>query len=184
MNLQRLQINSSWTLFLDRDGVINRRLAGDYVKKWDQFDFLPGVLDAMQLFHHHFRRIIIVSNQQGVGKGLMTEIELQAIHHQMTAEIAKAGGRVDSVLYSPHLNSELSVMRKPNIGMALKARKLFPDVRFNQSVMAGDSLSDMIFGKRCGMKTVLISHESTLAKMHHRQIDYLYPDLISLANDL
>jgi histidinol-phosphate phosphatase family protein len=184
MNLQHLKIDRNWTLFLDRDGVINRRIVDDYVKTWDQFEFLPGVVDALKQFHQAFGRIIVVSNQQGVGKGLMNEQDVISVHSRMMAEIELAGGKVDAVFFSPHLRSERSVMRKPNVGMALKARRQFPEIRFNHSVMAGDSLSDMIFGKRAGMKTVLISTDSTLAKRHPRQIDFLFPDLISLASGL
>jgi histidinol-phosphate phosphatase family protein len=184
MNLNQLQIDRTWTLFLDRDGVINRRIVDDYVKTWDQFVFLPGVLDALKKFHHVFGRIIVVSNQQGVGKGLMSEADVQSVHIRMQDEIKNAGGNIDAVFYSPHLQSDKSIMRKPNIGMALKARRQFTDIRLNRSVMAGDSISDMIFGKRAGMKTVLISQNAEPAQLHPRQIDYLYPDLISLANDL
>ena len=102
----------------------------------------------------------------------------------MAEEIGKAGGRVDAVFYSPHLQSDRSFMRKPNIGMALKARRQFPEIRFGKSVMAGDSISDMIFGKRAGMKTVFISTDSKPAQLYPRQIDYVFPDLISLANAL
>jgi histidinol-phosphate phosphatase family protein len=184
MNLQHLKINTAWTLFLDRDGVINRRIVDDYVKTWDQFEFLPGVVDAMNQFHKVFGRIIVVSNQQGVGKGLMSEKDVQLVHSGMMEEIENAGGKIDAVFFSPHLRSEQSVMRKPNVGMALRARRQFPEIRFNRSVMAGDSLSDMYFGKRAGMKTVLISPDSSLAKLHPRQIDFVFPDLISLASEL
>jgi histidinol-phosphate phosphatase family protein len=184
MSLQHLKIDRTWTLFLDRDGVINRRIVDDYVKTWDQFEFLPGVLDSMKPFHQVFGRIIVVSNQQGVGKGLMTDKDVQAIHQQMVQEINHAGGQIDAVYYAPHLKSDRSFMRKPNVGMALKARKQFPDIRFNHSLMAGDSLSDMIFGKRAGMKTVLISPNLEMAKSHPRQIDYLFPDLISLSHSI
>jgi histidinol-phosphate phosphatase family protein len=184
MSLQHLKFDNTWTLFLDRDGVINRRIVGDYVKTWDQFEFLPGVPGAMAIFARVFRRIIIVSNQQGVGKGLMTDHDVKAIHQKMVEEIRQAGGKVDEVFYSPHLHNHRSVMRKPEVGMALKARKHFPEIRFKRSVMAGDSLSDMVFGKRAGMKTVLISPDATLAKSYPRQIDFLYPDLISFANML
>ena len=184
MNLQHLAIDKTWTLFLDRDGVVNRRIVDDYVKTWDQFEFLPGTLDAIKRFHEIFGRIIVVSNQQGVAKGLMTETDVKAIHDRMVSEISLTGGKVDAVFFSPHLHSSRSFMRKPNVGMALKARKQFPGIRFNHSLMAGDSLSDMIFGKRAGMKTVLISADPALAKTHHRQIDFLFPDLISLANAL
>jgi len=184
MNLKKLQIDRSWTLFLDRDGVINRRIVDDYVKTWDQFVFLPGVLDALKKFHQVFGRIIVVSNQQGVGKGLMTEGDVQSVHFRMQDEIKNAGGKIDEVFYSPHLHADKSIMRKPNIGMALKARRQFPDIRLNHSLMAGDSISDMIFGKRAGMKTVMISSDLGPAQLYPRQIDYLYPDLISLALDL
>jgi histidinol-phosphate phosphatase family protein len=184
MSLQNLRIDRDWTLFLDRDGVINRRIVDGYVKSWDQFDFLPGVPEAMIKFHRVFGRIIVVSNQQGVGKGLMTLEEVKTIHSRMVAEIKLAGGQVDEVYFSPNLASDRSVMRKPNIGMALKARKQFPEIRFNRSVMAGDSLSDMMFGKRVGMKTVFISDDPALAKMNPRKIDFVFPDLISLAGEL
>jgi histidinol-phosphate phosphatase family protein len=184
MNLKHLKIDRAWTLFLDRDGVINRRIVDDYVKTWDLFEFIPGVPEAIKRFTGLFGRIIVVSNQQGVGKGMMSELDVQSIHFRMMAEIENTGGKVDSVFFSPNLKSDGSVMRKPNTGMALKARKQFPEIRFNRSVMAGDSLSDMIFGKQVGMKTVLISPDATLANLHPRLIDFVFPDLISLANAL
>ncbi len=184
MNLQTLKIDRNWTLFLDRDGVINRRIVGGYVRMWDQFEFLPDVPEAISRFSEVFGRIIVVSNQQGVGKGLMSVKDVESVHARMMSAIEDAGGRVDLALFSPHLRSERSVMRKPGIGMALRARKLFPEIRFNHSIMAGDSLSDMLFGKRTGMKTVLISHDGEPAKKHPHQIDFLFPDLISLANAL
>ena len=184
MILRNLTIDPAWTLFLDRDGVINRRIVGDYVKTWEQFEFLPGVTDAIRKFSSVFGRIVVVSNQQGIGKGLMTDAEVQSIHRRMTEEIARCGGKIDGVLVSPHLHAERSVMRKPNVGMALKARKQFPGILFNRSVMAGDSLSDMIFGKRAGMTTVFIAGDPSVAQKHPRQIDFLFPDLISLANAL
>ncbi len=182
MNLQDLRIDGTWSLFLDRDGVINRRIVDDYVKTWEQFEFLPGVTDAIRKFSLVFGRIIVVSNQQGIGKGLMTEKELESIHQRMMEEIRAKGGRIDTVFHSPYLHSDRSVMRKPKVGMALKARKLFPELRFNRSVMAGDSLSDMIFGKRVGMTTVFIAGDAKTAKKYPRQIDFLSPDLISFAN--
>ncbi|MEI7500940.1 MAG: HAD-IIIA family hydrolase [Bacteroidota bacterium] len=184
MNLHHLKIDRSWSLFLDRDGVINRRIVDDYVKTWDQFEFLPGVLDALKLFHQIFGKIIVVSNQQGVGKGLMAKMDVHSVHDRMMEEIRNAGGKIDAVFYSPHLQSDGSIMRKPNIGMALKTRIQFPEIRFKKSVMAGDSISDMLFGKRLRMITVLISQDAELARIHPKQIDYICPDLISLANAL
>jgi histidinol-phosphate phosphatase family protein len=188
MNLADLKIDRNWSLFLDRDGVINRRIVGGYVKTWDEMGFLPGVLDAIASFSNIFNRIFVVSNQQGVGKGLMTMDEVINIHHLMVSEINKAGGRIDGVYFCPNLESDRSIMRKPNIGMALRARREFPEIRFNRSLMVGDSLSDMIFGKRTGMKTALIASSPELAQKFPHFIDYLFPDLrtlsLSLASNL
>lgn len=142
-------------LFIDRDGVINKHLPDDYVKNWEEFEFLPNVLEAFVLLAKAFRRIIIVTNQRGVGKGLMTEVDLQDIHQRMVSEIIHAGGRLDRIYCCTDTNSD-SPNRKPNSGMALQAQKDFPDIIFKESVMVGDSKSDMEFGERLGMRTILI----------------------------
>lgn len=181
MSLQNFNIDRDWTLFLDRDGVINRRIVGDYVKHWEQFEFLPGVVEAICKFSSIFGKIIVVSNQQGVGKGLMTENEVNEIHRKMIEEIVENGGRIDAVFFSPYLESAGSIIRKPGIGMALRARKQFPQINFRKSLIAGDSLSDMLFGKRVGMKTVFLSDDPAPAKKNHRLIDFCYSDLKALA---
>jgi histidinol-phosphate phosphatase family protein len=174
-------IDEGWTLFLDRDGVINMRILGGYVQKWEQFEFLPGVQEALKLLSTGFSRIIVVSNQQGIGKGLMTTEELEILHGKMIAEIESYGGRIDRVYYSPHLEKEGSVIRKPNVGMALMARKEFPGINFKRSLMVGDSISDMVFGKRLKMVNIFISQDINLARKNHRCIDFVFPDLISFA---
>lgn len=150
-------IDKGWTLFLDRDGVINRRIPDGYVTRWEEFEFLPGVLIALKTFSRIFGRIIVVSNQQGIGKGIMTEHDLELIHSSMIRQVEGAGGRIDLVLHSPHRKEEGSLMRKPNTGMALEAKKIFPEIDFARSVMVGDSASDMLFGRNAGMKTVFIA---------------------------
>lgn len=142
------------TLFLDRDGVINRHRPNDYVKTWNEFEFLPGVLQSLGSLSKKFKHIIIVTNQRGVGKGIMTEQTLQKIHGRMVREIEKSGGRIDRIYYCTDLNND-SYDRKPNIGMALRAKKDFPDIDFSKSVMIGDSESDMEFGRRAGIKLCL-----------------------------
>ncbi len=148
-----------WTLFLDRDGVINTRLMGDYVKNVEEFEFLPGVLEAIAKMTSIFGRIVVVTNQQGIGKGLMTENDLAEVHSYMQNEVVKAGGKIDKVYYCPELESKKAACRKPNTGMAEEARKDFPEIDFKRSIMVGDSISDMEFGKRVGMLTVFISDE-------------------------
>lgn len=184
MSLPLSSIDHTWTLFLDRDGVINERIVGDYVKSRDQFHFLPGVLEAMHRLASLFAKIVVVSNQQGIGKGVMSVQELNDIHEKMTETIRGKRGRIDLILFSPDLAGSGSFTRKPNIGMALQAKKRFPEIIFKKSVMAGDSLSDMIFGKRLGMLTVLISTDHTLARENPRVIDFVLPDLKALVNSL
>lgn len=181
MNLKNLMIDQEWSLFLDRDGVINKRITGGYVQKWEQFEFLTGVTDAMNILSLKFPRIIVVSNQQGIGKGIMTGDDLETIHRKMISEIEKAGGRIDRIYHSPYREEEGSLIRKPNVGMALMARKEFRDINFKRSVMAGDSISDMIFGKRLKMVNVFISGDISQARKNHHCIDFIFPDLISFA---
>ncbi len=168
-------------LFLDRDGVINKRLVGEYVLSWEQFDFTEGAKEAIQIFSSVFQYIFVVTNQQGIGKGLMTEAGLKMIHSKMQEEVERSGGRIDGIFYCPHLESQGSFLRKPNIGMALQAKRQFPDIRFKKSVMVGDSLSDMQFGKRAGMKTVFITEDTNTAKANPHLIDYCYPSLWEFA---
>jgi histidinol-phosphate phosphatase family protein len=146
------------TLFIDRDGVINKYRKDDYVKSWDEFEFLPGVLDALSIFSKHFNYIFIVTNQRGVGKGLMTEETLTDIHLKMRTEIENRGGRIDKIYYCTDLSNE-SQNRKPNSGMALQAKMDFPDIEFHESIMIGDSQSDMEFGNRLGMKTIFLNKD-------------------------
>ena len=96
---------------------------------------------------------------------------------------ASQNGRLDEIL-AVYLESERSVMRKPGVGMALRARREFPEIRFKTSVMAGDSISDMVFGKRVGMKTVFLSEDPAPAKNHPHLINYCFPNLKSFANAL
>ncbi len=163
------QINPSWTLFLDRDGVINKKIDNGYVRTWKEFEFLPGAIESLKTLSSKFGKIIVVTNQQGVGKKLMSEEDLQAIHKSMINEIEKEGGRIDKIYFAPHLKSENSEFRKPAIGMALQAQKDFPEIDFSKSIMAGDSLRDMKFGKKACMKTVFISPknmQSLLIDLH------------------
>lgn len=151
------EIDTNWTLFLDRDGVINTKRDNDYVKSLDELELLPNVLDAIKSCTQFFGRIIVVTNQQGIGKGLMTEDSLHTIHSAIGELVVEAGGKIDQFYHAPQLVSENSSMRKPNIGMALAAQNDYPEIDFSKSILLGDSLSDMEFGKNAGMSTVFIS---------------------------
>lgn len=176
-------IDKSWTLFLDRDGVINTRLPGDYVKTPEQFLFIDGVPEAIRRFSEIFRHIIVVTNQQGIGKGQMTVNDLELVHKKMMNEIRNSGGRIDRIYFAPALKSENSPLRKPAVGMGLLAKKELKDISFKKSIIAGDSFSDMVFGRRLGMKTVFIG-DATIARQNPAFVDYVYPDLLTFAASL
>ncbi len=148
------------TLFLDRDGVINERIIGGYVRNIDEFVLLPGVIEGLKILQQHFKRTIIVTNQRGIGLGIMTEEDLQQIHEYMLRLFAAHGIVIDAIYYCPHdPDKKRCVCRKPRIGMGLKAKAQFLDLQFQKSVMVGDSEHDMLFGKRLGMYCVAIGKE-------------------------
>ena len=153
------KIDKSWTLFLDRDGVINTRLVDDYVKNINEFQFIPGVLEAFKIFAEKFGHIIIVSNQQGVGKGIMTMQDVESVHDYMLKEIEKQQGRIDAIYVCPQLKSDPDNFRKPSPRMAYMAQHDFPDIDLEKSIMVGDMNSDLEFGKNCGMFTVVVGNE-------------------------
>jgi D-glycero-D-manno-heptose 1,7-bisphosphate phosphatase len=158
MTLKTDKSAEAWTLFLDRDGVINERIPNGYVLSRGQFVLLPGVTEALTALTTLFHRIIIVTNQQGIGKGLMTEEDLEDIHRYMQEQIHDAGGRIDAVYYCPSLEGTIPSCRKPAIDMGMAARRRFPEISFRRSVMVGDAPSDMLFGKRLGMKLVFVDN--------------------------
>ncbi|MBK7343157.1 MAG: HAD-IIIA family hydrolase [Saprospiraceae bacterium] len=158
-------IDSSWTLFLDRDGVINERIPGDYVCRPDQFHFLPGVPEALAILRGVFGRIVIVTNQQGIGKNRMTVDDLNRVHLAMTTILEESGVHLDGIYFCPDLESVHPVCRKPLPGMALQAFHQFPDIRFSRSVLIGDSESDVAFGNRLGMVTIRIGEEDNRADL-------------------
>lgn len=150
------QIDDSWTLFLDRDGVINDRIMKGYVTCIEEFHFLPKVPEAIAALSHIFGKVFVVTNQQGIAKGLMTESNLLEIHTYMEAEVEKKGGKITRSYYAPGAVSPKNVLRKPKPGMALLAQRQFEGIDFKRSIMVGDTDSDMIFGKNLGMKTVRV----------------------------
>lgn len=170
-------IDKSWTLFLDRDGVINKRIDGGYVHHWETFEFLPGVPESLAIFSRIFGRIIVITNQQGIAKGIMNEKQLQSVHRKMIADVEKAGGKIDAIFHCPDMASKSGNCRKPSVFMALKAQKKFPEIDFCKSIMVGDTESDMAFGKKAGMFTVLVGAEMVSPKV----VDFKTRDMSSLA---
>lgn len=149
-------INKDWTLFLDRDGVINVRIIDGYVTKIEEFEFLPNVIEALKIFKEKFKYIIVATNQQGVGKGIMKFEDVETVHQFMVQQVADNGGRIDKVYFCPQLKSVPDNYRKPSPKMAYFAKNDFPDIDLSKSIMIGDMNSDVEFGKNAGMKTIFI----------------------------
>jgi D-glycero-D-manno-heptose 1,7-bisphosphate phosphatase len=177
------QIDNTWTLFLDRDGVINHEKHKDYIHTWDEFVFYEGVIKAMGVFAKKFKHIIIVTNQRGIGKGVTRLQDVELIHKNMTAAVEAAGGRVDAIYFCPDKEEE-SPNRKPNPGMGLQALKDIPGIDINKAIMVGNTLSDMKFGRNLGVHTIFLPTTRPEVDLHDEHIDAVYDSLIAFANAL
>ena len=177
------KIDKSWTLFLDRDGVINYEKEMAYVLNFPEFRFYEDVFDAIKLFNERFGRVIIVTNQRGVEKRLMTEDDLIELHKQMMATIEENGGKIDAIFYCTALNND-HPNRKPNPGMAFLAKESFPGIEFSKSIMVGNNLSDMMFGRNAGMHTVFVKTTSPNLPLPDPAIDIACEHLAAFAEKL
>ena len=181
--LELKDIDKEWTLFLDRDGVINYEKKDDYIRNWQEFKFYEGTKDAFKIFAEKFGTIIVVSNQRGIGKGLMTEEDLLAIHQNMQQEIEDAGGCIDGIYYCTAIDSK-AIYRKPNPGMAFSAKRDFPEIDLERSIIAGNKPSDMLFGKFAGMYSVYIASTHPETSFPHPNIDLRFNSLSDFAKAL
>jgi D-glycero-alpha-D-manno-heptose 1-phosphate guanylyltransferase len=181
--LELKNIDKEWTLFLDRDGVINYEKKDDYIRNWQEFKFYEGAKAALKIFAQKIGTIIVVSNQRGIGKGLMTEEDLLSVHKNMQHEIEAAGGRIDGIYYCTAVDSK-AIYRKPNPGMAFSAKKDFPEIDLDRSIIVGNKPSDMLFGKYAGMYSVYIASTHPETPFPHPNIDLRFNSLSDFAKAL
>ena len=135
---------TEYTLFLDRDGVINEPIVDDYARKPEDFVFCAGAIDAIAELRSIFKKIVLVTNQQGVHRGLMSEKDLEDVHLKMYNGLKSKGIRYfDGILFAPYLKTVNHKWRKPSNGMLLKAKEYFTDIEWSKSIMVGDSPGDM-----------------------------------------
>jgi len=177
------KIDKSWTLFLDRDGVINYENPGTYVRNWDEFIFYPQTPEHIAYFNIRFQRLILVTNQRGISRGLMTIPDLENIHQNMEKKIEEKGGKIDRIYFCLDADAT-SPCRKPNPGMALQAAVDFPEIDLKKSLMVGNNMSDMLFGRNAGMKTVFLRTTSPDQDLPHDFIDLYYENLNEFARAL
>ena len=176
-------IGPNWTLFLDRDGVINYEKENNYILNWDEFEFYPGVTEAISRLSKKFGAVIVISNQRGVGRGLMTEEDLLDIQARMKLRIEDDGGRVDAIYYCT-ATEPTHFCRKPNPGMALLAARDFPSINLSKSIMVGNKTSDMQFGRNAGTYTVYVKTTHPEQPLPHPDIDLAFDSLIDFAKAL
>ncbi len=176
-----IKVDKSWTLFLDRDGVINERIPKGYVMEPEQLILEVAVADAIAEFNELFARVIVVTNQQGIGKGLMSEAQLDRVHQKLRDEVAASGGHIDNIYYCTDLANTGSALRKPETGMGLKAKEDFPEIDFSKSIMVGDNITDLQFGKGLGMKTIFIR---TDLEEQTSEVDTLSDEVVDWLKDV
>lgn len=147
-------------VFLDRDGVINKN-RNDYVKTWDEFEFLPDAKKGIKLLNDNGFKIIIITNQSVVGRGIITEKTLKDIHEKMLKELEDFGCRIEKIYCCPHAPWDNCDCRKPKPGMLLKAVKDF-NIDLKKTYFIGDNGTDEEAGKRAGCRTYLVSENRDL----------------------
>lgn len=167
------QIGPGWTLFLDRDGVINERIFDNYVLDWAAFNFTDGLLANAAQIGAAFEHIVVVTNQQCIAKGLLSEQALDTIHQNMCDVLQNAGLHIDIVLAATEFKNGQAQRRKPNTKMAFEAQAAFPNIDFQKSIMVGDTNTDILFGKKLGMYTVLVESIEKVKEVPDLKIAHL-----------
>lgn len=143
-------------IFLDRDGVINEKLEGDYVKTIDELKIFPEAFKAIKLLKNNGYVTVLITNQRGIARGLMTPEDLATVHDYLQSELARHDTSIDAIFYCPHDYNQCKC-RKPEIGLFLEAEKIF-SIDKSASYMIGDSASDIEAGRRYGVRTVSIKN--------------------------
>ncbi|MFC1712118.1 D-glycero-beta-D-manno-heptose 1,7-bisphosphate 7-phosphatase [Candidatus Poribacteria bacterium] len=168
-------------IFLDRDGVINENRDNDYIKEWDEFKFLPKAKEAIRTLTDASWGIIIITNQAGVGKGIMSDQAVRDINARMIEEIEAYGGKIKTVYYCPHRPEEDCECRKPKPGMLFNAAREF-NIEFSESYLIGDNITDIKCGSQVGCTTILVKTGLGSEHIERRSQWPVEPDYI--ASDL
>ena len=144
------------TIFLDRDGVINKNPPNrGYVRSWNDFSFLPNALQAINILTQCGFRILLATNQAGIGKGIFTEKQLAGIHQRMLAEINSNGGEIANIYYCPHHPDDGCPCRKPKPGMLKSAANEY-GFDISDTYFIGDSITDISAAQSAGATPILV----------------------------
>lgn len=175
-------IDRSWTLFIDRDGVVNEEKKDDYIHHWEEFRFYDGAKDAFRIFDALFGHIIMVTNQRGIARRLIRRENVEEIHKNMAEEITASGGRIDGIYYCADMEGP---DRKPNPGMGQKAVRDFPNINLHKSIMIGNTVSDMSFGRNLGVRiNIFLTTTRAVLKPGDVHADLIFPGLYHAAQQM
>jgi D-glycero-D-manno-heptose 1,7-bisphosphate phosphatase len=151
-------------VFLDRDGVINRKPPeGEYIGHWSDFHLLPGAESAIAALNRSGRRVLVVSNQRGVALGLYTAADVDALHARLNEHLAAHGAHIDAFYFCPHDKNECDC-RKPKTGLFEDAFRDFPDASRVNSILIGDSLSDIEAARNLVVPSIFIQGDPETQK--------------------
>lgn len=146
---------SERVIFLDRDGVLNAKAAeGDYIRTAAELKILPEAFPAVKIFNDCGFKVVVVTNQRGIARGLMSERDLAEIHESLTAQLKARGATIDAIFFCPHEIGECTC-RKPDVGMLRMAEEIFGVDKAN-SFMIGDSRTDILAGNNYGVRSIKI----------------------------
>jgi histidinol-phosphate phosphatase family protein len=172
-----------YTLFLDRDGVINKPIIDDYAKQPEDFIFCDGAIEAIAKLRSIFKEIVIVTNQQGVHREVMTEKDLENVHLKLYNGLKEQGVKFfDITLFAPYLKSMDHAWRKPQNGMLQKAQEYIPSISWDKSIMVGDSPGDMKLADTLGLVKVRITNPQFSFDNQDFQFDSLKEFVSFLSN--
>jgi len=172
-------------VILDRDGVINRD-SDQFIKTPDEWRAIPGSLEAIARMNHAGFRVVIATNQSGVGRGLFEMSTLNAIHEKMHRALSQAGGHIDAVFFCPHTADSDCECRKPKTGMMKEIGVRF-GVDLTGVPVIGDSLRDLLAAEACGAQPILVltgKGEKTLRDGGFPKNTVIFPDLAFAASAL
>lgn len=150
-------------LFLDRDGVINERKT-DYVKNINELKFLPNIFEALKKFNDMGFMIIIITNQSIINRKIISKNQLEEIHNHMLKTMEKNLCKITKIYFCPHRPDEKCKCRKPNTGMIEHAMKEFK-IKISNSILIGDSESDIEAANRMKMKSIKIQTDGQLINL-------------------